>query len=143
MHDAWLGFERVVVYLLKGKKMCHDTRKRRLSQGLCQTCGKVPHQPGRSNCRLCADIQLAKVKAHKAKKKAMLAENGGKPLRKVETNEQTARAIEQRAITIRAIRRMYWEHRWTVPEIAKQLRGRYSEKWIQDCVLYRFERVLV
>ena len=72
-----------------------------------------------------------------------MAENGGKPLRKVETNEQTARAIEQRAITIRAIRRMYWEHRWTVPEIAEQLRGRYSEKWIRDCVFYRFERVLV
>ena len=143
MHDAWLGFERVVVYLLQGKKMCHDTRKRRLSQGLCQTCGKVPHQPGRSNCRLCADIQLAKVKAYKAKKKAMLAANGGKPLRKVETNEQTARAIKRRKRDIRAIRRMYWEHRWTVPEIAEQLRGRYSEQWIQDCVLYRFERVLV
>ena len=143
MHDAWLGFERVVVYLLKGKKMCHDTRKRRLSQGLCQTCGKVPHQPGRSNCRPCADIQLAKVKAYKAKKKAMLAANGGKPLRKAETNEQTARAIEQRKRDIRATRRMYWEHRLSVSEIAEQLRGRYSEQWIQDCVLYRFERVLV
>jgi hypothetical protein len=123
--------------------MCHDTRKRRLSQGLCQTCGKVPHQPGRSNCRPCADIQLAKVKAYKAKKKAMLAANGGKPLRKAETNEQTARAIERRKNDIRAIRRMYWQHRLTVPEIAEQLRGRYSEQWIQDCVLYRFERVLV
>ena len=143
MQDAWLGFERVVVYLLKGKKMCHDTRKRRLSQGLCQTCGRVPHQPGRSNCRPCADIQLAKVKAYKAKQKAMLAANGGKPLRKTETNEQTARAIERRKRDIRATRRMYWEHRLTVPEIAEQLRGRYSEKWIRDCVFYRFERVLV
>ena len=128
---------------MKGKKMCHDTRKRRLSQGLCQTCGKVPHQPGRSNCRPCADIQLAKVKAYKAKQKAMLAANGGKPLRKTETNEQTARAIERRKRDIRATRRMYWEHRLTVPEIAEQLRGRYSEKWIRDCVFYRFERVLV
>ena len=123
--------------------MCHDTRKRLLSQGLCQTCGKVPHQPGRSNCRPCADIQLGKVKAYKAKKKAMLAANGGKPLRKAETNEQTARAIERRKRDIRATRRMYWKHRLTVQEIAEQLRGRYSEKWIQDCVLYRFERVLV
>jgi hypothetical protein len=123
--------------------MCHDTRKRRLSQGLCQTCGKVPHQPGRSNCRPCADIQLAKVKAYKAKKKAMLAANGGKPLRKAETNEQTARAIERRKRDIRATRRMYWEHKLSVSEIAEQLRGRYSEQWIQDCVLYRFERVLV
>jgi hypothetical protein len=78
----------------------------------------------------------------KARNEAVAA-NGGKPLRKAETNEETARAIERQKNDIRAIRRLYWEHRWTVPEIAKQLRGRYSEKWIQDCVLYRFERVLV
>jgi transposase len=86
---------------------------------------------------------VSKVKAYKAKKKAMLAANGGKPLRKAETNEQTARAIERRKRDIRAIRRLYWECHLTVSEIAEQSQGRYSEQWIQDCVLYRFERVLV
>ena len=119
--------------------MPNKYRKRRLAEGLCVWCGESPHEAGRTQCRPCADRQLARVKA----RKEAVAANGGKPLRKAETNEQTARAIERRERDIRAIRRMYWEHRLTVPEISEQLRSRYSEQWIQDCVLYRFERVLV
>ena len=128
-----------MVFIQGGTIMSNEYRQRRLVKGLCVWCGESPHEAGRTQCRPCADRQLAKVKA----RKEAVAENGGKPLRKAETNEQTARAIERRERDIRGIRRMYWEHRLTVPEIAKQLRGRYSEKWIRDCVLYRFERVLV
>jgi hypothetical protein len=119
--------------------MPNEYRKRRLAEGLCVWCGESPHEAGRTQCRPCADLQLAKVKA----RNEAVAANGGKPLRKAETNEETARAIERQKNDIRAIRRLYWECHLTVLEIAEQSQGKYSEQWIQDCVLYRFERVLV
>jgi hypothetical protein len=126
-------------FIYTEKAMPNEYRKRRLAEGLCVWCGESPHEAGRTQCRPCADLQLAKVKA----RNEAVAANGGKPLRKAETNEETARAIERQKNDIRAIRRLYWECHLTVSEIAEQSQGKYSEQWIQDCVLYRFERVLV
>ena len=136
MHGT--GFERVVVFIQRGT-MPNEYRERRLAEGLCVWCGESPHEAGRTQCRPCADRQLAKVKA----RNEAVAANGGKPIRKAETDEEKARAIERRERDIRAIRQLYWKHSLPVSVIYEQLRGRYSEQWIRDCVLYKFERVLV
>jgi hypothetical protein len=104
MHDAWLGFERVVVYLLKGKK-CVTIQKAAAVTGTMPDMRKGSASAGAKQLPAMCGHTARESQGLQSKKKGDVAANGGKPLRKAETNEQTARAIERRKNDIRAIRR--------------------------------------